>query len=159
MDMIFWEYFGTASYRGVAVLSSLLNIFSLTAEKLKGEEPGAQENKTDYQRDQIAVMMKICQHIQEHCTDNLTLESVSALAGFSKYHFSRKFKDTVGISFYKYLNQCRIARAEELMEKTSSSITDVAIMCGFNSISAFIRMFKIINGCTPNEFRNEKKSD
>lgn len=154
---IFLKYFGTEPFRGVEIVSNLMRIFALVADEYIVQEEAAQNVKSDYQRDQITLMMKICQYIREHCTENLTLEATAAMAGFSKYHFSRKFKEIVGISFYKYLNHCRISKAEKLMEKPSNSITDVAIMSGFNSISAFIRMFKIINGCTPNEFRSRNK--
>ncbi len=76
------------------------------------------------------------------------------LAGFSKYHFSRLFKNFTGLSFYKYLNKKRIEHAEELLVDPSLSITEVALQSGFTSLSAFIRMFKQIKDCTPTEFRN-----
>ena len=83
---------------------------------------------------------------------------VAALAGFSKYHFSRLFKEFTNISFYKYLNNQRISYAEKLLLDPNINITEVAIHSGYNSISAFMRMFKIIKNCTPTEFRNMYQS-
>ena len=76
------------------------------------------------------------------------------MAGFSKFHFTRLFKQFSGLSFYKYVNKKRIERAEQLLINPSISVTEVALQSGFSSLSAFIRMFKLMKGCTPTEFRD-----
>lgn len=76
------------------------------------------------------------------------------LSGFSKFYFSRLFKQFTNVSFYKYVNQKRIEKAAEMLTEPNISITNVALSCGFESLSSFIRMFKIVKGCTPTEFRN-----
>lgn len=106
------------------------------------------------QREYADKFLYICHYIIDHCTEDLSLDDVAAEAGFSKYHFSRLFKQFTDISFYKYLNQKRIAVAENLLLDPSITITDAALRSGFSSLSAFIRMFKIIKNCTPTEFRN-----
>lgn len=106
------------------------------------------------QKEYTEIFMSICDYISEHCDENLSLDSVAAISGFSKYHFSRLFKQYTNYSFYKYLNIKRIARAEQLLIDPSLSITEVALSSGFPSHSSFIRMFKIIKGCTPSEFRS-----
>jgi AraC-like DNA-binding protein len=106
------------------------------------------------QKEYIEKFMNICDYISEHCTEPLTLDMVADLSGFSKYHFTRLFKQFTNVSFYKYLNLKRIAKAEQLLINPDLSITDVALSSGFSSLSAFIRMFKIIKGCTPSEFRS-----
>jgi len=95
----------------------------------------------------------ICNYINEHCSENLTLDEIAERAGFSKFHFTRLFKQFTNITFYKYLNQKRIAKAELLLTDKSLSITEIALRSGFSSLSAFIRMFKIIKHCTPTDFR------
>ena len=95
----------------------------------------------------------ICNYISCHCTEDLSLEEVASLVGFSKYHFARLFKQFANISFYKYVNKKRIATAETLLINPQLSITEVALRSGFSSPSAFIRMFKIVKSCTPTEFR------
>ena len=84
----------------------------------------------------------------------MSLDDAANLAGFSKYHFTRLFKDFTGYSFYKYLNKKRIEHAERLLIDPEVLITEAALQSGFSSLSSFIRMFKIIKGCTPTEFRN-----
>ena len=76
------------------------------------------------------------------------------LAGFSKYHFARLFKQYTDTSFYKYLNQKRIEHAKTLLLDPQLTVIEVATQSGFSSLSAFLRMFKQLNKCTPTEFRN-----
>ena len=105
------------------------------------------------QRKYVEKFMAVCNYIDEHCTENLTLDDVASFSGFSKFHFTRLFKQFTGATFYKYLNQKRITRAERSLSDMSLSVTDVAMASGFSSMSAFIRMFKLMKGCTPSEFR------
>ena len=106
------------------------------------------------QQEYTEKFMYICDYISAHCTEDLTLDFVADLAGFSKFHFTRLFKQFTNVSFYKYLNQKRIATAEKLLADPQNSITDAALNSGFTSLSSFIRMFKIVKGCTPTEFRS-----
>ena len=48
----------------------------------------------------------------------------------------------------------RIEHAQKLLANPGISVTEVALNSGFSSLSAFIRMFKLINHCTPTEYRN-----
>ena len=84
----------------------------------------------------------------------MTLDQASGIAGFSKYHFTRLFKEFTHISFYQYLSQKRIALAEQLLANPDYSVTAVALNSGFSSLPAFTRMFRKHKGCTPTEFRN-----
>lgn len=98
--------------------------------------------------------LTIWDYINTHYSENLTLDKVADLSEFSKYHFSRLFKEFTNVSFYKYVNQKRIENAEKLLLNSDHNITEIAIACGFNSVSSFIRMFKIIKNCTPTEIKN-----
>lgn len=159
MMTIYSEYGQSQPMRGLAIMGHLMQMLTIVGREcsISMKEPIAE--KSNYQHEQIAMIMNTCTYINEHCTENLTLEGVAALAGFSKYHFSRRFKEIVGVSFYKYLNGCRISRAEQLLLNPQNSVTDVFLQSGFNSNSSFIRMFKIVNGCTPNEFRKMKQDE
>jgi len=98
--------------------------------------------------------LSICNYISEHCTEELSLEEVAQIAGFSKFYFTRLFKEFTNTTFYKYLNTKRIGHAQQLLTHPEYSITEVALHSGFSSPTAFIRMFKIMKSCTPTEFRN-----
>lgn len=147
------EYNSDSILTSTAIYMKLLEMFVLIGRKYTGE--GMKSDVTySKQKEYTAKFIYVCHYIQEHCTENLSLDDAAALAGFSKYHFSRLFKNFTGSSFYKYLNQKRIVYAEKLLVDSEISITEVALQSGFSSLSTFIRMFKIIKGYTPTEFRN-----
>ena len=83
----------------------------------------------------------------------LPLEKLASIAGYSKYHFSRIFKKYNNMSYIQYINSKRIKAAERLMADSSLPITEVAMQCGFSSLTTFNRAFRKAKGCTPTEFR------
>lgn len=105
------------------------------------------------------ILIDICNYINEHCTEDLTLGQIANLAGFSKYYFTRIFKEFTKDSFYHYLNGKRISYAEQLLVNPDYSVTEVAVSSGFSSLSAFVRMFKKWKGCTPTAFRSMYSQD
>lgn len=153
MEEISAEYLGSASYYETSICARLLEILILIGRSEKTQhhifQPGNMK-QSEYREK----FMDICAYIDAHCSEDLSLEAVADRCGFSKYHFSRLFKQYANVSFYKYLNQKRIAKAQNLLIDPDLSITDVSLACGFSSLSSFIRMFKIVKGCTPSQFRS-----
>lgn len=148
------EYLRTvSSFSEVIIYSKLLEMISLIGLSYVHHT----ENRYDMsgqKKEYMEKFLKICDYIEVHCSEDLNLDDIANMCGFSKFYFSRLFKQFTNVSFYKYVNRKRIAKATELLTKPENSITDVALNCGFSSLSSFIRMFKIIKGCTPTEFRN-----
>ncbi len=105
------------------------------------------------QQEYLERFLSICEYIDAHCTEDITLDEIAKIAGFSKYHFTRLFKQFTNITFYKYLNQRRIELALTIMVDPQISITETAMQSGFANSSTFIRVFKAEKGCTPTEFR------
>ena len=93
-------------------------------------------------------------YIDSHYTEELTLDNIADFSGFSKYHFTRLFKQYTDSTFYDYLIYRRIKAAEELLANPELSITEIALQSGFSSISTFNRIFKQKKGCTPSEYRS-----
>lgn len=145
------EYFSDAPLYQAAIYARLLEIFVCIARECS---PSTRfEVSTSKQKEYVEKFSFICEYINEHCTENITLDETAQLAGFSKFHFSRLFKSFTNVSFYKYVNQKRIAFAENLLIDPTLSVTEVALRSGFESLSSFIRMFKIVKGVTPTEFK------
>lgn len=92
-------------------------------------------------------------YIDQNYAEDLSLDAVSGVAGFSKFHFSRLFKQFTDMSFYDYLNQRRVRAAETLLLDPDIPITEIAMRSGFSSISTFNRVFKSFKECTPSEFK------
>jgi len=93
------------------------------------------------------------EYIDSHYTEDVSLDKVAAVAGFSKFHFSRLFKQCSGQNFHEYLCYKRVQASEVLLLKPEYSITEIAFKSGFSSLSTFNRAFKTINQCSPTEYR------
>lgn len=109
--------------------------------------------RTNKQMEYFDKMNTVVNYINNNYTENITLEKMASLAGFSKFHFSRLFKQFTDQSFYAYLNQRRVKAAETLLLNPTLSITDVALQSGFSSISTFNRVFRAAKECTPSEYK------
>jgi AraC-like DNA-binding protein len=73
----------------------------------------------------------------------------------SDAYFSRFFKNIVGISFAKYLNCVKIEKAVELLHTENNyQMTEIADLCGFQTIRNFNRIFKEFTGFTPSKIPN-----
>lgn len=113
---------------------------------------------THKQQSYIEVFFNLCTYLNEHCTENITLEQLAGMSGFSKSHFIRLFKDYTGVSYYEYLTKRRMINAEILLlGNPELSITDLALKSGFNSLATFNRVFKNAHDCTPTEYRKKFK--
>ena len=152
MEQIVDEYHAKEIFYEARIYSLMLDML-VTLRRSGSAVRGQLGASGSKQKEYLEKFMSVCSYIDEHCTEDLTLESVADRAGFSKFHFSRLFKQFTNISFYKYLNQKRIETAEKLLVSPDLSITEVSLSSGFSSMSSFIRMFKQIKGCTPTEYR------
>lgn len=119
-------------------------------------------SKTSIQKEEVTMeshihtgdFRSICEYINAHYMEKLTLEEMARISGFSRYHFDRLFKRYTNETFYQYLNKIRIKNVVMLLADDTFSITEVAFKSGFTTISSFIRMFRIHHNCTPSEFRS-----
>lgn len=148
------EYFSLNSYVESAVFSKFLELLVCVGRNHKKLSLQNVSHIPTRQREYVEKFLFITNYIDDHFTEALTLEEVASLAGFSKYHFSRLFKQYTDFSFYKYLNQKRIEHSKVLLLDPKLTVIEIALQSGFSSLSAFLRMFKQTNKCTPTEFRN-----
>ncbi|MBQ0027123.1 MAG: helix-turn-helix domain-containing protein [Lachnospiraceae bacterium] len=141
----------------LSIYSKVIRMFTLIGRHHL-QRVQSETRSTVKQQEYIGKLMTVCDYIDTHFAEELQLDDIATMSGFSKYHFERLFKEFTNLSFYKYVNRKRISHAEQLLANNSLSITDVAIQSGFSNQSSFIRMFKIMNNCTPTDFRRMKDS-
>ena len=70
-------------------------------------------------------------------------------------HFSRSFKQSVGIAPYQYLMQQRVERAKQLLKKQAISIGDIALDCGFANQTHLTKVFRQMTGVTPKAYQKQ----
>lgn len=148
------EYMAGTSFSELSIYSKILEMFKLIGRNYSSKSNKTNDTSISSKEDYANKFVEICDYIDSHCSEDLKLDEVADMSGFSKFYFERLFKQFTGTSFYKYVNQKRIAKASELLIEPGNSVTDVALNCGFMSISSFIRMFKLQKGCTPTEFKS-----
>ena len=82
-------------------------------------------------------------HVRENLTDELSLEELARVAGFSPFHFHRVFKSITEETVNEMVVRLRLERAARLLRSTPElSVTAAAFECGFKSVAVFSRLFK-----------------
>lgn len=149
---VFWE---------ISIYSVLLDIFTTigTNHYLQNADENV-ENTADRQSENYALFSNLLNFIDTHYADDLTLEQAAEYIGFSKYHFTRLFKQHTNTTFHNYLCYKRIQAAQSLLtEDRNRPITDIAFCSGFNNLTTFNRCFSKYAGCSPTEYRNKLRHE
>ena len=147
------EYFSMREYSEFTACALMLNLFAKFGYNYIYHENLFRSQDQTRQKEHIKKINDLLDYINAHYADSLNLDNTAARVGFSKFHFSRLFKQYTGFTFNEYLNQRRLRAAEALLADRGISITEVALRSGFSSISSFNRLFKEAKHCTPKEYR------
>ena len=148
------EYFNNDVLSESFMYSKIIQFFVIIARKYMNTDNLFPDVKLNKQKEYIDKINSIFDYINNNLTEDLTLDRIASIAGFSKFHFSRIFKQYTNLSYYEYLNQQRVKVASRLLLDPKLTVTDVAMQSGFCSISTFNRVFKTVKECTPTEFKN-----
>lgn len=88
--------------------------------------------------------------------DNAKLSLEIKRLNISQNHFIRLFNQHFNMTPVEYMNTLRIEKAVEYLSNTKMNILNIALLCGFGSLSRFYICFKKQIGLTPNEYRKAK---
>ncbi len=158
MDNIYSEYAGKDPLKYASIYSNLLNLI-VTAMRNKVnniiDTSSPANSKSHKSHKYINKFLDICRYMEDNCMEDITIEKLAGLSGFSESHFIRLFKQFTSITYYDYLNQCRINRAKHLLAtEPNLSVTDISLQSGFSSIATFNRLFKKQVKCSPTQYRS-----
>lgn len=92
--------------------------------------------------------------IKNNIRENLNLDMLCKKACMSKAHFSRCFKQELGLSPMEFILKERLNLAKQCLNSGGFQIQEVCFMSGFNNTTYFIRAFKNEFGVTPKVFQN-----
>lgn len=93
----------------------------------------------------------------EQMDGGVAISSLASACNISRAHFTRSFKRSVGQAPQRWLKECRIERAKELLARGDCSLAEVAVKCGFTDQAHFSRVFKVMTGCTPFGWRSKAR--
>ena len=114
---------------------------------------------TRRQKQSNDVLREIIAYVNNHYKDSLTLDNMARQTGFSREYFCRFFKQHMGITFLRYVNEVRISHAGRLLSDTDLSISEIMQESGFTNQTLFNRLFKEIYGMTPRQARISSPTD
>lgn len=143
-----------AMMRNMRNYGLLLEVYAILGEHyLATEATAAEINTLQRQLTGEDAFNRALDYLNKNYMDDITLDSLAAYAGFSRYTLSRMFRQHTGYTFTQYLSKRRVDMAMELLAGTRLPVTQVALQCGFNSIATFNRVFREVRGCTPTQYR------
>lgn len=127
---------------------------------LKRNLPREEKAKDDTRRSRLLEdFQELLDYIDNHYTEDLTLDHASSMMHFSPSHFSKTFKKLMGMNYVTYVNMVRIEQAIAMLSTNQYRMIDIALECGFSNIRSFNRTFKEITGYTPTDFSTQVDPD
>jgi len=96
--------------------------------------------------------------VQTCYSEPLTIADLARAASMSRYHFSRRFREVVGRSPYRYVLDTRLSQAAALLRGGRHSVTAAALSVGFSDLSRFSKMFRAWAGQSPEAYRRATRA-
>ena len=134
-------------------LQNAANIFELKSELYKIISIFYESTEFEVVENQNVFVHEVIQYIENHLQDDVTLHSLADELGYTYNYTSTMFNQSFKINFSTFLNNCRISQSVSLLTTPDYTISEIAAMCGYNSLRAFNRNFLKIKGTTPTEYR------
>lgn len=96
---------------------------------------------------------KVTAYMRDNLDQPIGLDTLSDLAGLSRFHFCTAFKQATGKTPHQALVDLRMERARQLLCLPGVPITEVGLSVGYETPSAFAASFRKATGLTPSAFR------
>lgn len=93
-----------------------------------------------------------------HLSGDCPVAELAGRCGLSRSHFARAFRISMGLPPHRWLMRFRIEQAQEKLERTSETIAEIALNCGFADQSHLTRVFHEIVGASPAAWRRRRKA-
>ena len=134
----------------LSLLAQLLVLVNRTALRA-GRAPEPRENAD-------SVVYRMLGYINDHYSEDLSLDLLANEFFLSKYHLSREFSRVVGTSVHRYIVQKRLIMARQMMA-AGTSTSEVSQLCGFGDYSNFYRAFTNEYQISPRKYMEELKRE
>lgn len=135
------------------IRSNLVKLFSLVAMEYTKNFSFPEDKLSKYR---VSIQQAL-DFIDEHYTQNISLNQICKIAMMSTSSFSYVFKNITGKTFIEYINYLRVHRARTLIVDTDWPMVDICMDCGFCDTAYFDNTFKRMTGVTPSTYRRNAK--
>ena len=122
----------------VSLLSELMQSLASSQQKIELEAP--------------TMMQVVADYLDQHCAEDISLDELCALSGYSPSHFIRRFRQYFGMTPHAYLVNQRIQFSQRQL-KQGATIAETALNAGFADQAHFQRTFKRLVAATPHQYR------
>lgn len=100
-----------------------------------------------------STITKAKEFINEHKTEEISLDDVARRVNMSTFYFCKMFKKATGVTFTEYLSLVRVSKAKNLLLNPNLRISEIAFEVGFQSLTHFNRVFRKFVGQSPTQYR------
>lgn len=138
-------------------ISSML--FSLSAQMVENLSLTPVSAGRIKQLEAVRAIHSVLMYVERAYPEQITIEKAAGISGYEKTRFCQIFKQAVGVSFHKYLNNRRLRAATFLLKSTNLAISQIAQTVGIPQHKTFCRLIKDAYGITPGQFRVSNKEE
>ncbi len=112
-----------------------------------------QESYASAAREDASRFEALKKHLRENLQNDVSVSAMADMAGLSRSHFARLFKEMEGMSPRDYLEDLRLRRALSLLYSRTLTVKEIAYSCGIPDVNYFCRLFRKHTGMSPGEYR------
>jgi AraC-like DNA-binding protein len=98
-------------------------------------------------------MGRVVRFIDAHFMEQVTVPAMAEMAGMGRSRFHEEFRRATGCTLIDYVTRVRVRASQRLLRDTDARVLQVALDCGFPSLSRFYEAFKALTGATPGQVR------
>ena len=136
--------------RELSTIGGLARMFALVLQDRLYTETSKESVRATHR---IRKIKNVLEHVEKNYQSPISLSDMAEVAGMNPQYFCRAFKEITMQSPMDYVIYYRLEQASRLLAATDLSVMEVAMECGFNDCSYFIRVFKKQKNMTPNQYR------
>jgi two-component system response regulator YesN len=144
--------FSFASYKDFAKLKQSVDLKSYCWRLLSDLLAKIQKSMKE---PSIQIIEDVCHYLGENYMNEISLDNIACMEGFSRFYFSKLFKQCKGVNFIDYLTMVRIEKSKELLKNPRLSVKDISYSVGYNDPNYYTSVFKKKEGISPTEYRNK----
>jgi AraC family transcriptional regulator len=123
---------------------------------LLGERPQHQRADSSVSALPPYALKRVLERIEQNFQSEISLASLAEEAGYSRGHFLKMFRTSMGMTPHRYLLKRRTDHARSFLKRRELSIIDVAASCGFSSQAHLTQVFREYVGVTPGDYRRNQ---
>ena len=140
-----------------ALRAELFQLITLLLRNVPKQAKQSKKIKKLATQDVLEKLDVIFSYVEAHYQEELTLQNIAEVSGYSSFYFTKFFKKNTGKTFLTFLNEYRIDKAKWLLINSDLPVSEIITQTGFESDKTFYRLFKSSMSMAPLEYRNTMK--